>query len=191
MADADARTASDLVSDQPTPVQAALFSLTTDLAQMKAERADAIANWKQTSLALRENESRSEEVDFNKNLEKDTSEAVALALAEGNYMYRQDDKMPAEWNEGVVKRIETVKGIIRTAKPAELVKWVVEGQTARELRDMLAKEHKRANDLAAELEARSSMRPSLGGGDGRRPPAGPEAPRARDPEKFAESLFSR
>ncbi len=51
-------------------------------------------------------------------------------------MYAQGQNMPSEWNDGVAKRIDAVKGILRMAKPVELVKWVVEGLTARDLRAM-------------------------------------------------------
>lgn len=189
LVEADAHQASELIADQPLPVQGALFTLTTEFSEMVTEREDAIKNWRQTNPALKETEARNQEITLAQNIEQDTSEAIQQALKEGNFMYTQNTTMPAEWNAGVDQRVNLVKGILRTAKPAELVKWVAEGVTAKDLRDMLAKEHDRANQLSAELNARANLRPRINGrGDGPPPPPSKEI-QPLSPESVVAGLF--
>jgi len=160
---ADAHQAQELIADQPLPVQGALFNLTTEVGQMIADREDAIANWQQTRAAMTETAVREQEITLAQNIEQDTSEAIQQALKEGNFMYAQGPNMPEDWNKGVEQRVNAVKGILRMAKPAELVKWVAEGVVAKDLRAMLAQEHARANQLSQELSTRVNMRPRIGG----------------------------
>lgn len=185
----DAHTASELIADQPVPVQGALYTIATNVSRMIGEREDAIANWRETQAAQSETDVRDQEISLAQNIEQDTSEAVQQALEEGNFMYTKNGTMPKEWNEAVDQRITAVKGILRNSKPAELVKWVVEGLTARDLRAMLSKEHLRANKLEQELQSRHSLRPRLGGSDHS------AAPRAAgggstNPVDLADRLFA-
>lgn len=191
MLKADAHQVQELIADQPIPLQGALFNLTTEIGQMFVDREEAIKNWKQTKAAMTETSVREQEITLAQNIEQDTSEAVQQAIKEGNFMYAQGPNMPKEWNEGVANRVNAVKGILRMAKPAELVKWVAEGVVAKDLRAMLAQEHARANQLAQELSTRANMRPRLGGN----PPPSNATPsdagvKPMDPRDLAAKLFS-
>lgn len=187
--DADAATVSELIADQPLPVQGSLFSLVTDVAEMRSDRESAVKNWRETRPALKEAETRNNEIVLAQNIENDTSEAVQQALKEGNFMYTRGDHMPADWNAAVDERILMIKGILRTSKAPEMVKWVAEGVTAKDLREMLAKEHARANQLAQELNARANLRPRLSGRDSSVPAPAGRSIQPMTPESVVGGLF--
>lgn len=186
---ANAEQTGELIADLPNVVQGALYNITTDFSQMVSEREDAIKNWRETRPALQEQSARNQEITLAEDIEKDTSEAVQQALKEGNWMFAQNDQ-PA-WNADVANRVNMVKGILRTAKSAELVKWVAEGVTAKATRDLLIKEHERANKLAAELAARTNARPRLGGGNSEPAPRSAPVRSAQSPESVVDALFAR
>lgn len=188
---ADANHAQDLIADQPLPVQGALFNLTTEVGQMFNDRDEAIANWKQTRAAMTETSSREKEITLAQNIETDTAEAIQQALKEGNFMYAQGPNMPKEWNDGVANRINVVKGVLRMAKPAELVKWVAEGIVSKDLRAMLEQEHNRANQLAKELATRVNMRPRLSAQAPQGTPKADNTVKPMDPRDLATRLFAQ
>jgi uncharacterized protein YlxW (UPF0749 family) len=160
-----------VIADQPVAVQGALFTLSAEAADLEAQKSEAIRNWKDTRALLETQETRDKVIQLAENIETATKAAVAKAVQEGNWMFA-DVPGNAKWNQGVAERTRIVKGIMRSAKPEELVKWVVEGVTASTLRTAYLTERQRAEKFKAELAKRDAMSPRLGGGgDGAVAPA--------------------
>jgi len=188
MMTATAQELQQMVSDQPVPVQGALYNLVGEFEQLSKDRQEAIDNWRQTKQAMEYESTVDQEISLAKNIEQDTSTAVQAAIQAGNWMYSSTNGKTPEWDQAVQARVETVKGLLRTATQADLVKYVVEGITARPLRELLIKEKQRADQMAGELQRRQQLRQPVGGGA---PAAAPSqgSVKAQSPEEFIGATF--
>lgn len=178
------------LADETPMVQGALFTLFTDVGTVLQQRQAAIQDWQATQAALKESEERGVVASTAENIVKDTSEAIEELRKEGNWLFMESETDQA-WNQKVHDRIRAVHGVLKTAKPAEMVKYVADGLTARTLRQLYQAERERNAKLVAELNKRTGVRPDLGGSispAGARPadqPAGPRSPNA-----VIDQLFS-
>ena|GEM_PF-5178632 len=152
----------DQVADQPLSVQAAMVTLSSEYRELDAARVGALKSWRDTRAALAEKAARDEEIALAEMAHRDTGEALAQVLAEGNWMFRRTDGKNPEWDANVDTLEATVRGIVKNAKPSEIIKWTAEGVTAKPLRELFAKEHQRAERLQAELKAALGAAPKLG-----------------------------
>jgi len=177
----------ELLADQPFALQGAIMSLTSEFQDLSDQRQEALQHWNETKAAMGEQETRNTEIKLVEDIEKNTSEAVQQALKEGNWMFAMSNNNP-EWNDAVGKRVQAVKGIIRTAKPAELVKWVIEGVTAKPLRDLLKQTDDKARSLKAELDKLVKVSPRLAAGAPSRAPAD-RSGKPRTPSEVIDSVF--
>jgi hypothetical protein len=180
---------SDALADEPYALQGALLTLVNDYRDLQSTRQEAIEHWKETKAALGEQAVRDSEIKLMENIESDTGLAVAQALKEGNWMFGTSVSNE-EWNKQVGTRVEAVKGIMRNAKRAELVKWVVEGITARPLRQMFLAAQKQNTALKAELDKMVTLSPKLGGASSPRAAATMvDTNTPRNTETIIDSIF--
>lgn len=175
----------EMVIDEPVAIQGALINLATDMSDISSQRAQALEDWKETKAALQIQEQRDNEVRLAEDIEAASTKALEQVLSEGNFMYSQSSN--EDWNAQVAERVNAAKGIIKSATPEELVKWVMEGVTAKPLRDMLAQAHALAESRKAELEGVVSKSPKLKSGDGK-PPKPPKSKEPRSPEQVFDEL---
>ncbi len=152
----------DILADEPLAVQGALVNIATELTDLEASKAEAVKNWKETRAALNVKQQRESEIRLAENIETATAEALQEAIRGGNFMLQpsQDEN----WNKQVQERVLAAKGIIRNAKPAELIKYVLEGITAAPLRQHLQHTYQLAEQRKAELEKVLGTRPRNGAG---------------------------
>jgi hypothetical protein len=178
------------VSDEPYAVQGALLMAVTEYAEASKARHDALAKWNETKAAMSAQAAHDQEVTLTEHIERDVPAAVQQALRAGNFMYAPS-KVNQAWNAGVEQRIAAIKGVLRSAKPSELVQWVAEGVTAKATRDLLAKARADYAKVKAELDRLVSASPRLSaGGDGSPRPATSGKPRGVDSilaETFGDS----
>lgn len=179
-----------LLSEQPVPIQGALFSLATDREQLATQREEALRQWKETKAGMSAQEQFDEEVNLTQNIEKDTQTAVEQALKGGNFMYATTDGANPEWDEAVQARVMAVKGILRSAPQSDLVKWVVEGLTAAPLRELLKTERQRSKALSAELTKRTGIAPRLRGAPTASEEGTQREVKAKDPAALVSELFA-
>ena len=186
----------DMISEQPVAVQGALMNIFEEIVDVQNARAEAIKNWKETSAAMKDQEGRTSMADMSKSIVTDTEQAVDALKAEGNWLYMESQKPEhAEWNRQVQERVRAVHGILKTAKPADLVKYVADGVTARSFRDMYLKERSRADQLAKAFAERFGVIPGVGSGSGISPSddvVAKKADKAKpiSPGDFLSSMFS-
>jgi len=160
----------DLVADEPIAVQGALINIATDNSEIMTQREAALQDWKSTRAALQVQEQRNAQIQLAQDIELGTRTALDQVIKEGNFMMAPSSD-PA-WNAQVAQRLDAVKGIVKSAKPDELIKWVMEGITAQPLRQMLMAAHQTAEQRKAELDRLVTKGPRLNSSDGApRPPA--------------------
>jgi hypothetical protein len=184
----DIQQVNSMLADQPFPVQGALLSIVTDFADTAKARAEALKTWKDTRAALTVQATRDQEVSLTEHIERDTGIATQQVLKEGNWMFARSKENQA-WNEAVDQRLAAVKGIVRTAKTGDIIKWVMEGVTAKPTRDMFQAMRMENKKLKDELARLVQVTPRIGaGGDGR--PTVPETPaKPRDPGQMLDEMF--
>jgi hypothetical protein len=176
----------DILADEPLAVQGALVNIATELTDLEASKAEAVKNWKETRAALNVKQQRESEIRLAENIETATAEALQEAIRGGNFMLQpsQDE----HWNKQVQERVLAAKGIIRNAKPAELIKYVLEGITAAPLRQHLQHTYQLAEQRKAELEKVLGTRPKNGAGAS--PTGGPaRGTQPMTPEQKIKELF--
>lgn len=178
----------DLVADEPIAIQGALVNLSADLGEIQSQRMDALKSWKDTRAALKIQEQRNMEVRLAEDIEAGTRVAHERAVKEGNWML-----MPSqdpEWNNQVSQRLEAVRGIVKNGRKDELLKWVMEGITAKPLRELLANAHQLAEQRKAELDKLVAKSPSLRSGGGQpTSPEGVDRSKPISPKTMIDSLF--
>jgi hypothetical protein len=162
-----------ILEDLSPAIQGAMITLVSEFQERGATRESALNTWKESKAALSDQESRTQEASFKEMASKDLGTALEQSLAEGNWMFRKSGT-DAEWDTEVDNRQDIVKGIIQTAEPAEIIKWVIEGVTAKPLRDLFAKEQAKGKQLLSELTKALGGTPQLGA-DGVVIPAAPVA----------------
>lgn len=161
----------DLIADEPMAIQGVLVTMNAEVAELSQQRQAALDSWRETRAAQQEQESRNLEIQLAQDIERGAQVALDQAVKEGNWMLSRTDN--PDWNRDVDHRINTVKGIIRSARPEELIKWVMEGVTAKPLREMLLQTHALAEQRKAELEGVVRGGPKLGS-SGQPAPAAPK-----------------
>ncbi len=178
----------DLVAGQPVSVQGALAMYSAEYSELASARAGAVKDWRASKAALAAQQERDQEIAIAEMAQRDIAQAMSQSLAEGNWMFRRTNGQDPEWDKKVAERELLVRGLVKNAKPSEIIKWVIEGVTAKPLRELYAFETKRARKLQQELEAALGGSPRLGasGTAGRK--AAPK-PLAKGTPKSPESLI--
>jgi hypothetical protein len=154
-----------LVSDQPMSVQGALLGVATEYADVLTRRDAAVTNWRDTKAALAAAETRDADIKLTVNVEADAETGVTQAVKDGNWLFTRASGDSAEakaWNEQVDTRMKLVKTLLRSASRADLAKWVFEGVTARETRELFTKAVEERNDLLAKFNGVVARTPGLG-----------------------------
>jgi hypothetical protein len=178
------------IADESFAVQGAITNNVLDYASLHDTRQAALDSWQETRAVTVEQENRDTEISLMENIEQDTASAVTAAVAEGNWMLAQSVDNQ-EWNEAVDARTMLVKGIVRSAERADLVKWVVEGVTAKETRELLLAERTRSVALKAENDRLTAATPLLGGaGDSRVTRLAPVSEQPRDAQAVIDAAFA-
>ena len=190
----DARALEQLVADQPIAVQGALFTVATEYQQAVEARDAAITDWKNEKAALQANETIEKDVKLAQNVEAETQSATQKALEAGNWLYAEVPGNKA-WNDAVNERVKAVKAIMRGSSREDIARWVVEGVTAKQTRDLFLRARSEFNELKKQFEAVVGRAPRLGGGaapdkPGSRPAARPSVPQGRSPEEVWDSLVN-
>jgi len=151
------------LADETFAVQGALVNAVNEYAELAAVRNGALDKWKESRAALKVQSERDQGAMLAQNIERDTAVALAAVVKEGNWMFVPSNTDP-KWTATVDERVKAVKGILRTAKGEELVKWVAEGVTARDARQLFLAERARSQALKAQLDELVAATPRLGAG---------------------------
>lgn len=176
-----------LVAEDPVPVQGAILNILTDLEELRENRNVAVENWKTSRAAVEEEQRRNAQQNFIKNVHVATDEVVADLQSQGNFLLAPVLDNP-EWNTGVERRINAAKGVLQSADPKTIAKYVVDGVTAGDLRMHYFNLVQAYKALQAEAGALVSRSPSISGST---PPGAPVAPGARPKtsEDVLDGLF--
>jgi hypothetical protein len=176
------------VADEPIAIQGALVNLSADLGEIQSQRMDALKSWKDTRAALKIQEQRNMEVRLAEDIEAGTRVAHEQVVKAGNWML-----MPSqdpEWNNQVSQRIAAAKGIIRSGQKEEILQWILEGITAKPLREMLANVHQLSEQRKAELDKLVAKTPGLRSGGGQPPTVdGVDKTKPISPKDMINTLF--
>jgi hypothetical protein len=151
----------DLIADEPIAVQGALMTAVSEFSELAERRQEALQHWRDTKAALKDSETRETEVKLVQDVEQNTQVALQKVLEEGNWMYAPGDN--PEWNAQVQERVAAAKGILRSASREDLVKYVLEGITARPLRQMFEETYQLAEQRKAELDRLVGRQPGYRG----------------------------
>lgn len=178
-----------LLNDEPYSLQGPLMSLAVEYGELSKQRDDALAHWQQTKAAVVTQASRDQEISLAENIERDAAVAVQQALKEGNWMFARS-KDNQEWNAQVDQRMLAVKGILRSAKPDELVKWVMEGITAQPTRELFKMAQAKYAKTKAELDRLVGATPRIRGGDPAERRATAVAGKPREAAAFVADLLA-
>ena len=181
----------EILEDQPPSVQAALVMMASEYHGRDADRAKALADWKDSKAALDAQQARDQEVELVKMAEQDMAAALEQSLDEGNWMFRRTGGDNAEWDSNVEAMESQVRGLVKNAKPSEIIKWMIEGVTAKPLRELFAKESQRSKRLQSELAAALKGTPKLGGEDskGEKPKGALDDKGPKTPDQVIDALF--
>lgn len=152
----------DLVQDFPPAIQGALYQNALEMIEGQKRRNDAIKNWKSTKAALSEEEKRSAEVRMKEIISQNVDSAIETVRNEGSWLYTRSES-DEKWNESVAERVEAVKGLMKSATPDVLAKYVAEGLVSQSYRKLYEKQLVESRKLKKELSARERVRPGLGG----------------------------
>lgn len=182
----DANTIQDMIIEEAPLLQGILFQNGLEMIELQKRRAGAVQDWKATKSALREEEQRSAQALMQSQMESAVSTAVDALRTEGSWAFKQSASNQ-KWNAEVDQRIEAVKGILKTASPEVLAKYVADGVAAKAYREHGAAVLAQNKKLRAELAQLVGARPGLGG---RRTDV-PPAPRTQErgplkPEDYLE-----
>jgi hypothetical protein len=164
-----------LISEHPITTQAALGAILVEMDDLQERRDSAIGNWRETKAVLTEQETRQGVSSLNKSITEDTNKAVEDLRSEGNYLYMLSET-DDNWNKGVQERISALQGTLKEGERGDMVKLVADGLTARTYREWYEKEHKRAEKMAAALNAKIQSAPNLGTAPAGSAPAAPVTP---------------
>jgi hypothetical protein len=139
-----------LLTEEVPVVAAALIGMFEQLDAGRAQRAEAIQNWKQHKAANAETEAReTAQMTAAKAAELATG-AVEANVTGGNFMFGESKTENSKWNQDLAERKEAVRGILLRADPAEMAQYVADGVSGRPLRDLYKVE--RARRLKAEAD---------------------------------------
>ena len=177
----------DELADQPYALQGALMTVVTEYADVQAERQQALAKWQETRAAMDFESKRSAEIKLMENVERDVGAAIENVRKAGNFMFAMSDTDEA-WNKQVEERINTVRGIMRSAKPDVVASLVMEGVTAKATRELFLAAHQRVQELQAQLKDMVAVSPSVHG-SGAASPTLPSSAKPRDPAEVLDQLF--
>jgi len=156
--------------------------------QLRDRRADAISNWRATQVQLTDTEQRLAQASNVKQLDQTMSTVLDELANSGSYYYeRSKGTSPnsLEWNRGIDTRKLTVKQIVLRQDQAELVRYVADGLTARNVRADLDEADAKLKEANAKIAASKALKPRV---DGRRPlTPDHHAPEVADGERMAVS----
>jgi len=159
----------------------------TEFADVQAERQQALAKWQETRAALDFESKRSAEIKLMENVERDMGAAIENVRKAGNFMFATSDTDEA-WNKQVEERINTVRGIMRSAKPDVVASLVMEGVTAKATRDLFMAAHQRVQELQAQLKDMVAVSPSVQG-SGAPSATPPSSGKPREPADIINQIF--
>ena len=177
----------DELADQPYALQGALMTAVTEFADVQAERQQALAKWQETRAAMDFETKRSAEIKLMENVERDVGAAIENVRQAGNFMFATSDTDEA-WNKQVEERINTVRGVMRSAKPDVVASLVMEGVTAKATRDLFMAAHQRVQELQAQLKDMVAVSPSVHG-SGASSPTLTRSEKPRDPVDIIDQIF--
>lgn len=152
----------DIIQDFPPAIQGALYQNALDMIEGQKRRAAAIKDWKSTRAAMKEEEKRSIEVKTAEIIAQNVESAIENIRNEGSWLYTKSES-DDNWNSQVEERINAVKGLMKTATPDVLAKYVADGIASKTYRQMYEKQLGINSKLKKELTGRVRSRPSLGG----------------------------
>ena len=178
----------ELISDQDLSIQGALVMAASEYGELAGARKSALEDWKSSKAAVEEQTKRDQEVAFAQMAAKDLTEAIEQSRAEGNWMFKRTDGANPEWDTNVDNLESTVMGLVKTAEPKEIMKWITEGVTAKPLRELFAQEQARSAKLQSELDAALGANPKLGA-DGRPAPKAREPGKPMSADEYVNSMF--
>lgn len=158
---APANQRAEALGEEPVAIQGALLSAVADYDDLSENAQIALQNWRDRKAAVTEEQRRIEKAGFVKNLFADTDKAVEALVAEGNVLYTKTGD--SEWNKKVDERIASIRGVLSGSDPSTVIKYVADGVTSSQWRDMyfgLAKSYK---ELKAQAEGIVRARAPVGG----------------------------
>jgi len=127
----------EMLLDYSPAVQGKVLLSLNEHDALRKDRDTALADWKATGAELAERQRREAASMFAQTLNKDIVAAVESARTEGNFFLSKSGD--ADWDARVDAIPDTLRGIVKNAAPAEILKYVAEGITARDTRELLSR----------------------------------------------------
>ena len=174
----------DVLSEEAVSVQGALLSSVADYDDVVENSKIALQHWRDHQAAVQEEHRRLEKAGLLKNLFEDTGKAAESLAAEGNVLFSKsaDDT----WNRQVDERIAAVRGALSATDPATIIKYVADGVTAPQWRDMYWTAVKAYQDLKSSAEQVVGAAAMVGGDA---PAAVSGAPKPKTSKEALDSLW--
>jgi hypothetical protein len=183
----DRDTQLSMIAEDPVAVQGAVLNILTDMSEVQENRKIALDNWKISRAAVEEEQRRAAQATFIKNVHTTADSAVDELSQAGNFLLSQVPDNP-EWNVGVERRINAAKGILQSADPKTLVKYVVDGVTASDMRTLYLHLAQAYKTLQAEASAIVGHQPNIGG-SAEALPAQPARRQGQSSNEILDNLF--
>lgn len=152
----------DIVQDFPPAIQGALYQNALEMIEGQKRRASAIKDWRSTKASMSEQEQRATEARMLEVVAQNVDSAIDSIRNEGSWLYTLSET-DDNWNQQVEERVEAVRGLMKSATPDVMAKYLAEGIASRTYRKMYEKQLSINNRLQKELQSRERVRPGLGG----------------------------
>ena len=138
-----------LFAEEVPSLQGALINIYEDISELRDSRVSALNNWKQSRAAVESEAKRVDKVNLVRELQANVEKSVKFLQDEGDFMLKKSASND-KWNQGVDARIELAKGILASAKPEDLARYVLAGVSAVQLRGMYSDVYSKYNKLVAD-----------------------------------------
>lgn len=187
----DAATIQEMLQGEPPMLQGMLYQNALQAAELQKRRTTAITDWRSTRAQLQEEEQRQAQASFAQQMETHVSTGVDALRTEGSWLYKES-AVDQKWNATIAQRLDVVKGILKTATPEVVAKYVADGVAAKTYREWGEANAKRVRALEAELRSMGVSRPAVGAREEAPPPPPPAKPvTPATPDDFLGTMFSR
>ena len=186
----DASTIQDLVMDEAPMLQGVLYQNGLEMIELQKRRAGAVQNWKATKSQLREEEQRSAQAALQTQMEGAVSTAIDTLRTEGSWAFKVS-ATNQKWNAEVEQRVEVAKGILKSAPPEVLAKYVADGVAAKAYREYGVALAAQNRKLRAELTMLTGSRPGLSSRRPDTPPPPKKLVGPVKPETYLDGLFQQ
>ena len=174
----------------PQWLQPTILTARATIQRTLADKEKAVADWRSTKVALQEQEAKDSRIKLVTELESETAKAVETAVAQNNYMFKRTGD--PKWDAQVDQRVSLAKATLAQARSRQdIVDLVVEGVTAKETREQLAKASAEITKLRSQLSNLGVRPASAVVPAGATPPPSPPAAKPAKMRDFVAETMGR